>query len=75
MNNTQPKPDSKSYSDLISDIEKGVIKIPKFQRDFVWTIDRTAQLLDSILKGYPIGTFILWETNERMTSIKNIGLV
>jgi hypothetical protein len=71
--NTQPKPDSKKYTDLISEIQKGHIKIPKFQRDFVWSIDKTAQLLDSILKGYPIGTFILWETNERLNDIKNIG--
>ena len=65
MNFEQPKPDSKKYSDLISDIEKGIIKIPKFQREFVWGIDKTAKLLDSILKGYPIGTFILWKTDER----------
>jgi hypothetical protein len=58
---------------LISEIQKGQIKIPKFQRDFVWSIDKTAKLLDSILKGYPIGTFILWETNERLNDIKNIG--
>lgn len=69
----QPKPDSKHYSDLISDIQKGIIKIPKFQREFVWSIDKTAQLLDSILKGYPIGTFILWQTGERMADVKNIG--
>lgn len=73
MNNNQPKPDSKHYSELISDIQKGIIKIPKFQREFVWSIDKTAQLLDSILKGYPIGTFILWQTDERMNEIKNIG--
>lgn len=71
--NKQPKPDSKKYTDLISEIQKGHIKIPKFQRDFVWSIDKTAKLLDSILKGYPIGTFILWETNERLNDIKNIG--
>lgn len=69
----QPKPDSKKYSELINDIERGVIKIPKFQREFVWNIDMTAKLLDSILKGYPIGTFILWETDERMNNVKNIG--
>jgi hypothetical protein len=69
----QPKPDSKKYTDLIFEIEKGHIKIPKFQRDFVWSIDKTAKLLDSILKGYPIGTFILWETKERLNDIKNIG--
>ena len=73
MNNQQPKPDSKHYSDLIADIQKGIIKIPKFQREFVWNIDKTSQLLDSILKGYPIGTFILWQTSERMADVKNIG--
>jgi len=69
----QPKPDSKKYTDLISEIQKGYIKVPKFQRNFVWNLDKTAELLDSILKGYPIGTFILWETNERLNDIKNIG--
>lgn len=73
MNFEQPKPDSKKYSDLISEIEKGIIKIPKFQREFVWGIDKTAKLLDSILKGYPIGTFILWKTDERINDIKNVG--
>lgn len=73
MNYEQPKPDSKKYSDLINEIQKGIIKIPKFQRDFVWTIDKTAKLLDSILKGYPIGTFILWQTDERFNDIKNVG--
>ncbi len=73
MSIEQPKPDSKKYADLISEIQKGIIKIPKFQRDFVWTIDKTAKLLDSILKGYPIGTFILWQTNERINDIKNVG--
>ena len=71
--NKQPKPDSKKYTDLINEIDKGEIKIPKFQRDFVWSIEKTANLLDSILKGYPIGTFILWETKQRLNDIKNIG--
>jgi len=73
MSLEQPKPDSKKYADLIGEIQKGIIKIPKFQRDFVWTIDKTAKLLDSILKGYPIGTFILWQTDERINDIKNVG--
>lgn len=73
MNFEQPKPDSKKYSDLINEIQKGIIKIPKFQREFVWSIDKTAKLLDSILKGYPIGTFIFWQTDERINDIKNVG--
>lgn len=73
MNFEQPKPDSKKYSELINEIQKGIIKIPKFQREFVWSIDKTAKLLDSILKGYPIGTFIFWQTDERINDIKNVG--
>ncbi|WP_323032427.1 DUF262 domain-containing protein [Paracoccus sp. (in: a-proteobacteria)] len=69
----QPKPDSRKYHDLINDIEKGVIKIPKFQREFVWPIEKTATLLNSIVKGYPIGTFILWKTDYRMGDVKDIG--
>lgn len=69
----QPKPDSRNYLKLINDIEGGVIKIPKFQREFVWPIEKTAALLDSIAKGYPIGTFILWKTRARMAVVRDIG--
>ena len=46
-----PEPQSISFPILMSDIEKGLIKIPQFQRDFVWTKEKSARLLDSILKG------------------------
>ena len=61
------------YSDLISEIETGQVKIPQFQRKFVWDIEASAKLIDSIIKGYPIGTFIYWRTNERLRSVRNIG--
>jgi uncharacterized protein with ParB-like and HNH nuclease domain len=51
-----PEPQTKTFSSLIAEIEKGQIKIPQFQRDFVWTIQKSAGLIDSIVKGYPIGT-------------------
>jgi uncharacterized protein with ParB-like and HNH nuclease domain len=34
---------------------------------------KSAQLVDSILKGYPIGTFILWKTKESLRTVRNIG--
>jgi hypothetical protein len=61
------------YIDLISEIETGQVKIPQFQRKFVWGIKASAKLLDSIMKGYPIGTFIYWRTNERLRSVRNLG--
>ena len=63
----------KQYTTLLNEIETGQIKIPQFQRQFVWDIASSAKLIDSILKGYPIGTFIYWRTNERLRSVKNIG--
>jgi uncharacterized protein with ParB-like and HNH nuclease domain len=50
----------KKYSSLLEEVETGQIKIPQFQRQFVWDISSSAKLIDSILKGYPIGTFIFW---------------
>ncbi|HAZ14216.1 MAG TPA: hypothetical protein DCY86_15620, partial [Bdellovibrionales bacterium] len=44
------------YSQLVNEIESGQIKIPQFQRDFVWDVKASAKLLDSIFKNYPIGT-------------------
>lgn len=64
---------SVKYSDLLSEIETGQVKIPQFQRKFVWNIKDSAKLLDSIIKGYPIGTFIYWRTNERLRSVRNLG--
>jgi len=61
------------YSDLISEIETGQVKIPQFQRKFVWDIKSSAKLLDSIIKGYPIGTFIYWRTDERLRAVRNLG--
>jgi len=69
----QPEPQSLTFSSLINDIETGSIKIPQFQRDFVWSKQKSAKLLDSIVKGYPIGTFILWKTRESLRSVRNIG--
>ena len=67
------KPSHYKYRELILDIERGQIKIPQFQRDFVWDLKGSAKLLDSIFKNYPIGSFIFWRTNDRLRSIKNIG--
>lgn len=64
---------NRQYTHLIADIEQGNIKVPQFQRDFVWEISKSAKLIDSVVKGYPIGEFILWKTNEQLRSIRNIG--
>ena len=68
-----PSPTHSNYTNLLTDIERGQIKIPQFQRDFVWTMQKSAALLDSIIKGYPVGTFIFWSTKDRLRSVRNLG--
>lgn len=69
----ESEPQSKKFKMIMNDIETGKIKIPQFQRDFVWNVKKSARLMDSIVKGYPIGTLIFWNTKERLRAIKNIG--
>jgi uncharacterized protein with ParB-like and HNH nuclease domain len=66
----QPQNQSEKYEHLLTDIDCGRLKVPMFQRDFVWTTAQTASLIDSIIKGYPIGTFIFWKTRDEMRHIK-----
>jgi len=40
--------------------DKGTIKVPHFQRDYVWERTRVAKLFDSIYNGFPIGSITLW---------------
>lgn len=45
--------------------------LPKTQRQYVWggrdsSEEYICLLLDSLLKGYPIGGLVLWETDERI---------
>jgi hypothetical protein len=58
---------------LIDRVTSGDIRIPAFQRDFVWEPDQVAFLLDSIYKKFPIGTVIFWKTDNRLTSEKDLG--
>lgn len=68
-----PEPQTKQFTSLIDDVSTGRLKIPQFQRAFIWERKKSAELLDSIVKGYPIGTFIFWKTNERLRSVRNVG--
>ena len=59
---------------LLERISSGDIRIPAFQRDFVWEPEQVAFLLDSIYKEFPIGTVILWKTDKRLNTEKKLGV-
>lgn len=54
-------------------IRTGEIRIPAFQRRFVWPPEKVAYLMDSIYKGYPVGTILVWRAKEKLVSERNLG--
>ena len=52
---------------------EGRIRIPAFQRGFVWDADRVAYFMDTLYKGYPFGSLLLWRTKEQLRTEGKIG--
>lgn len=42
-------------------IEQGEIAIPEIQRPFVWSKTQVRDLMDSLLRGFPVGYLIAWK--------------
>ena len=59
--------------DLLRDVELGKIGLPDLQRPFVWPDSKVRDLLDSMLKGYPVGYIMLWSSPEEYGNSKHIG--
>lgn len=58
---------------IIDKISNGEIRIPAFQRGFVWEPDKVAFLMDSLYKGFPIGSILLWRTREKLKTERDLG--
>jgi len=58
---------------LLEQVYQGQVRIPAFQRGFVWDADSVAHFLDSIYKGYPFGSLLFWVTQEQLTSERHLG--
>jgi len=69
------KPEVLFIYEIIKDVVAGKIRIPKFQRPFVWRREQMLDLLSSIYLQYPIGSLLLWETDTKLASIDWVGPV
>jgi hypothetical protein len=50
-----------SLQELLRKFDTGAYQLPAFQRPFVWRVRQTLNLLDSLLRGYPISVIYLWK--------------
>jgi hypothetical protein len=55
------KSDRDYIINILERVKSGEYAVPEFQRDFVWSTKQVIDLFDSIMKGYPIGSLILWK--------------
>ena len=60
---------------LVERVAAGRIRVPKFQRAFVWRQPDLSVLLDSVLRGFPIGSILVWDTEKNIESTSHIGPV
>ena len=57
-------PNDYNIATLFSLIDNGIIKIPPFQRNYVWDIKRASKLIESIILGLPIPQIFLYERGK-----------
>lgn len=55
---------SKSISEIIDDIEFEKAFLPAIQRKFVWPRWKIEHLFDSLMRNFPIGSFLFWELKK-----------
>lgn len=51
--------------DLVNKIEQGTLILPAIQRGYVWDEKRICDLFDSLMRDYPVGSFLFWEMTEK----------
>src|SRR3989344_5708460 len=52
--------------ELVDKVQRGELILPEMQRRYVWPATRVRDLLDSLYRGYPSGTILVWETEEEI---------
>lgn len=53
-----------TISDAIERIESNQFLLPAIQREFIWTHSKIEWLFDSIMRNYPISSFLFWKVEE-----------
>lgn len=51
-------------------VQAGELRVPAFQRGYVWDEKQIRELLQSVYKGYPIGSLLFWNTSEAKLTVE-----
>ena len=64
MEITEPGYYELTVKSVIEKIYQKAFLLPAIQREFVWSPEQIIKLFDSLMRDYPIGSFLLWKVNE-----------
>ena len=53
-----------TIAEVMKDISANKYVLPSIQRDYVWSTEQIETLFDSLMRDYPIGTFLFWEISK-----------
>ncbi len=53
-----------TIAEVMKNISADKYVLPSIQREYVWDTDQIETLFDSLMRDYPIGTFLFWEINK-----------
>ncbi len=66
--------EKKSIRAIIDDINSRRVYLPAIQRKYVWDDSQITRLMDSIMLGYPIGTFLFWKVKKTIVNQKDYSM-
>ena len=57
-----------TIAEVMKDITNNKYVLPSIQREYVWDSEQIETLFDSLMRGYPISTFLFWEISKEHVS-------
>ena len=66
--------EKKTISSIVEEIASNKIYLPAIQRKYVWGEDQITKLMDSIMRGYPFGTFLFWKVKKKTVNDKGYSM-
>lgn len=70
----RPEATSFAVDDLLAAVADGRIRVPRFQRGMRWGPGDRVALLDSVARGYPVGTLLFWKRKAPRAEVRIGGL-
>lgn len=66
-----PTPHVQYLPTILRQVQAGELRVPAFQRGYVWDEKQIRELLQSVYQGYPIGSLLFWKTKDTQLAVES----